>query len=53
VLRKLGFAHAGSGELFGLARGGKAPVERYVWPAGAANDSRLAATSPHAHRSAG
>jgi RimJ/RimL family protein N-acetyltransferase len=54
VLRKLGFGHAGSGELFGLARGAKAPVERYVWPAGAANDAHLAASSHHAtHRRAG
>jgi RimJ/RimL family protein N-acetyltransferase len=36
VLRKLGFAHAGSAELFGLARGCTSPVERYVWPPAAA-----------------
>jgi RimJ/RimL family protein N-acetyltransferase len=36
VLRKLGFGHAGSGELFGMARGCTSPVERYVWPQAAA-----------------
>jgi RimJ/RimL family protein N-acetyltransferase len=35
VLRKLGFAHSGSAELFGLARQGSARGERYVWPEGA------------------
>jgi [ribosomal protein S5]-alanine N-acetyltransferase len=35
VLRKLGFSHAGSAELFGLARQQTAPCERYVWPEGA------------------
>jgi [ribosomal protein S5]-alanine N-acetyltransferase len=35
VLQKLGFAHTGSAELFGLARAKASPVERYVWPAGA------------------
>jgi RimJ/RimL family protein N-acetyltransferase len=36
VLRKLGFVHAGSSELFGLARQHVSPCERYVWPDGAA-----------------
>jgi ribosomal-protein-alanine N-acetyltransferase len=36
VLRKLGFAHSGSAELFGLARQVSARGERYVWPEGAA-----------------
>ena len=54
VLRKLGFVHSGAGELFGLARGGKAPVERYVWPATAAGDSRPEVSShSSAHRRAG
>ncbi len=35
ILRKLGFSHAGSAELFGLARQRTSPVERYVWPEGA------------------
>ena len=50
VLRKLGFAHSGAAELFGLARGAKAPVERYVWPATADGDNRLAASFPHTAR---
>jgi len=45
VLRKLGFAHAGSGELFGLARTRTDPVERYVWPEGAVTGKHWA----HAH----
>jgi RimJ/RimL family protein N-acetyltransferase len=45
VLRKLGFTHAGSGELFGLARGRIDPVERYVWPEGAVASNHWA----HAH----
>jgi len=36
VLRKLGFVHTGSAELFGLARQQVSPCERYVWPEGAA-----------------
>ena len=52
VLRKLGFAHAGSGELYGLARGAKAPVERYVWPANA-NDGHATAAIHPTHRRAG
>lgn len=36
VLRKLGFAPTGPDQLFGLARQGVSPVERYVWPADAA-----------------
>jgi RimJ/RimL family protein N-acetyltransferase len=47
VLRKLGFAHAGSAELFWLARQTTAPCERYVWPDGAAA-ARLADHSAHA-----
>jgi ribosomal-protein-alanine N-acetyltransferase len=35
ILRKLGFSHAGSTELFGLARQRTSPAERYVWPEGA------------------
>jgi RimJ/RimL family protein N-acetyltransferase len=35
VLRKLGFVHAGSAELFGVARQRVDPCERYVWPEGA------------------
>jgi [ribosomal protein S5]-alanine N-acetyltransferase len=35
ILRKLGFSHAGSTELFGLARQQTSPAERYVWPEGA------------------
>lgn len=35
VLRKLGFTHSGSAELFGLARQRVSPCERYVWPEGA------------------
>jgi [ribosomal protein S5]-alanine N-acetyltransferase len=49
VLRKLGFVHAGSAELFGLARQRVAPCERYVWPEGAVA-ARLAdhgALAPH------
>jgi RimJ/RimL family protein N-acetyltransferase len=39
VLRKAGFAHAGYGELFGMARGCTAAVERYVWPQAALADN--------------
>ncbi len=35
VLRKLGFVRTGSQDLFGLARQGTSPAERYVWPEGA------------------
>ena len=53
VLRKLGFAATGSAELFGLARQGVSPVERYVWPADAApvrldaHHSLTGAQAPH------
>jgi RimJ/RimL family protein N-acetyltransferase len=51
VLRKLGFEHAGSGELFGMARGSTSPVERYVWPraaaAGKLATGRHMAHAPH------
>lgn len=36
VLRKLGFVAAGPDQMFGLARQRVSPVERYVWPEGAA-----------------
>ncbi len=45
VLRKLGFTHTGSTGLFGLARGGVSPAERYVWPDGA--QACMAADNPH------
>lgn len=45
VLRKLGFSPTGPDQLFGLARQRVSPVERYVWPAGAA-PARL---SDHSH----
>jgi [ribosomal protein S5]-alanine N-acetyltransferase len=48
VLVKLGFAHTHSGELFGLARQTKAPVERYVWPQDAVEASLLQLHGPHA-----
>jgi ribosomal-protein-alanine N-acetyltransferase len=35
VLRKLGFSHAGTQDLFGLARQRVSPATRYVWPEGA------------------
>lgn len=35
VLRKLGFSHTHSAELYGLARQRVDPCERYVWPEGA------------------
>ena len=35
VLRKLGFVHTGTQDLFGLARQRTSPAERYVWPEGA------------------
>ena len=54
VLRKLGFVQADKGELFGLARGGKAPVERYVWPASITGDScAIAPSAQPANRRAG
>lgn len=46
VLRKLGFVHTGSAELFGLARQQVSPCERYVWPEGAAPVS-LHSHHPH------
>lgn len=46
VLRKLGFAHTGSSELFGLARQCSSPVERYIWPEDATPVS-LASHAPH------
>jgi [ribosomal protein S5]-alanine N-acetyltransferase len=33
VLRKLGFVYTHSAQIFGMARGGNAPAERFVWPA--------------------
>jgi ribosomal-protein-alanine N-acetyltransferase len=45
VLRKLGFTHTGAADLFGLARGGVAPAERYVWTDGAHTGKAAA----HAH----
>ncbi|MBI1360168.1 MAG: GNAT family N-acetyltransferase [Alphaproteobacteria bacterium] len=48
VLRKLGFEHTGSAELFGLARARTSPCERYVWPAGTATDTLALASGAHA-----
>ncbi len=53
VLRKLGFRHAGSASLYGLARQTVSPCERYVWPADAQVDKlapALAHSLAHAHR---
>jgi RimJ/RimL family protein N-acetyltransferase len=47
VLRKLGFVHSGSSELFGLARQRISPCERYVWPEGAVA-ATLASHGAHA-----
>jgi ribosomal-protein-alanine N-acetyltransferase len=47
VLRKLGFVHTGSAELFGLARQQVSPCERYVWPEGAAPVSLHSHHHPH------
>ncbi len=48
VLRKLGFEHTGSTELFGLARARTSPCERYVWPAGAGAGTLAATATTHA-----
>jgi RimJ/RimL family protein N-acetyltransferase len=47
VLRKLGFAHAGSADMFGLARLSVAKGERYVWPEGAAGAKLACEQLPH------
>ena len=48
VLRKLGFVHTGTQDLFGLARQRTSPAERYVWPEGA-TPVTLSAHPSHAH----
>jgi RimJ/RimL family protein N-acetyltransferase len=47
VLRKLGFAHAGSVEMFGLARQSVSRGERYVWPEGAGAAKLACESLPH------
>lgn len=47
VLRKLGFAHAGSAEMFGLARQAMSRGERYVWPEGVGAGKLACEQLPH------